>query len=126
MNCSCNVGNNYEDDEQTGYIERRLRAAKAHKCRECGNIIQKGETFVFCTCLKVGDISNYKMCSTCHEIATEFFHDGWIFTQIMDSLGDYFYQGWRDDLPSNCISKLSPPARSRVCDMLQEFQESGA
>jgi hypothetical protein len=123
MECSCSVGNDCENDELLGYSERILKAAKDHICYECGNPILKGQEFIFCSILMVEDIRNFKMCLICAEIATAFFKNGFTFGQMISDLNDYLYHAWRDDLPSDYISKLSPSAQAVVCDSLQEFQE---
>ena len=124
MQCSCGVNNWREDEEQIGYKERKLKAAKDHICPECHGTIKKGDYFIFASIFWDAKISNNKMCMDCAAIANEFFPDGWVFGQIFDDLYYYFEEHWVNDLPSNCLSKLPPGARDYVCDMLQEFQES--
>jgi len=124
MECSCNAGCDYDNDELLGYSERVLKAAKNHICCECGKAILKGQEFIFCSILMVEDIKNYKMCPTCHAITQAFFQDGFMFTHVLNSLEDYLYENWKEDLPSNCISKLPSSAQAVVCGILQKFQEA--
>jgi len=124
MECSCNVGIDGDNDDFLGYSERTLKAGRKHTCVECGKEIKKGEQFVFISIFEIERIGNFKLCLDCHAVSKQFFADGWIFGQMWDNLGDYLFYNWKDDLPSNCISKLPPPARDRVCDQLQDFQEA--
>ena len=123
MECSCNAG--YGGDWDSGCYSgnREVKAAKPHKCYECGCEIKKGDKYQYWTVFCEGTIDNFKLCSDCNVIAKTFFRDGWMFGSVIDDLGDYLYGSWKTDLPSNCISKLPPGARDRVCDILQEWQE---
>lgn len=123
MECSCSASGNYDNDDQIGYHEKQIKAAKQHICPECGKTIEKGEEFVFCSIMMVEAISNRKMCLDCYDISEKFFSNGYIFGCIHDTLFSYLNDNWMNDLPSNCISKLRPRAKAIVCDMLQEFQK---
>jgi len=125
MECSCTASCDAENYDITGYSERKLNAAKRHICRECKGVIKKGEQFVFCTLFTVDGIQNYKMCLDCHQLTEAFFSNGFYFTQIHKDLELYLEDQWTEDLPSQCISKLSPRAQGFVCDILQKFQEKG-
>ena len=124
MECSCNSGTSYDDGDITGLSERKLKAGKQHICPECGKVIEKGEDFTFFTTLAPESIYNSKMCLDCYAIVADFFKDGYMSGQVHDDLGDYLYHTWREDLPSNCISKLPNRAKAVVCDILQDFQEA--
>jgi hypothetical protein len=124
MECSCNAGCNQDDDDYLGYSKRKLKAGKDHTCCECKGVIAKGSDFYFCSIFRVDSIGNYTMCPTCHAIVDAFFKDGFVFHSALDDLGDYLFYNWKDDLPSNCISKLPTSAQAMVCDILQDFQEN--
>jgi len=123
MECSCTIGCSYDDSDTTGYSERIRVARKAHVCEECRKTIQVKEEYVFCTVFGDGSIANFKVCLDCHQLLKVFFSDGWVFGQSREELEDYLHYNWKEDLPSSCISKLSPVNRNLVCDILQEFQE---
>ena len=123
MECSCNadVGLDWEGTCWSG--EREVKAAKNHRCYECGCEIKKGDRYRYHTVFGDGTAGNYKLCLACNAIAEIMFSNGFIFGQVIDDLQDYLRRSWRNDLPSNCISKLPAAARDRVCDILQEWQE---
>lgn len=47
-------------------IERK--AAKPHKCCECGSAIQKGDRYQYSSGVWNGEPDSYKQCLNCHEI----------------------------------------------------------
>ena len=55
------------DQPDWSRIERR-KAAKDHKCGECGRPIQKGERYEFSTGQYDGFISRHRTCSRCLEV----------------------------------------------------------
>lgn len=124
MECSCSISHYHDNEETIGYQERKMRAAKEHFCDECKRVVSKGEHFTFHSILMTENrIYNYKLCDECQEVVKTFFRDGWIFGQIWEDLNYYLEENWSEDLPSNCISKLSPRVRDSVCNILQEWQE---
>jgi len=124
MNCSCNVSN-YDSYNETYWHSRKLKAAKVHKCCECGKEITKGDYFFFESILDPEEvcITNFKVCEDCSELCAVFFQDGWRYHSVLEDLQNYLENTWFDDLPSECISQLSPVNRDRVCDILQLWQD---
>jgi hypothetical protein len=120
MECSCTARS---IDEDGYYSDRTRRAEKQTTCPECGAIIEKGEEYLFSTLFMDGRIYNSKMCKNCESITKQFFSDGWMIGSIISDLESYLDAVWLNDLPSSCISKLSPKAKDLVCDILQNFQE---
>ena len=123
MECSCSVNSGYDDDCGSWGVQSR-KAAKEHKCYECGSEISKGEFYLFHTVFKEGVIRNFKLCLDCDGITKAFFSYGWVFGSVIDDLKEYLYEKWQEDLPSSCISKLPTGAQQLVCDILQEYQQS--
>jgi len=123
MECSCSAYGGYDGDDGGYYGSRELTARKEHECYECQQKIKKGEKFTYHSIFSDGTIANFKVCATCTSIIDGFFPNGWIFGQVTEDLSEYLFEAWQEDLPSDCISKLTPAARDIVCDILQEFQE---
>lgn len=121
MDCSCSAHSGYDDDEHS-WGKRIVKAAKEHKCYECHGAIHKHEEYHYHTVFSPGTIDNFKVCRTCQNVIDQFFPNGWMFGSIWDDLRSYIDSSWIDDLPSDCISKLVPAARDKVCDILQEYQ----
>lgn len=120
MNCSCNAMSLDTDGNCSTKIRK---AAKESVCPECGDKIAKGDKYMFSTVFYEDTIRNNKMCLTCYSIVNQFLSEGYYIGDVIDTVRDYLHDYWVDDLPSSCISKLSPPARDMVCDMLQKYQE---
>ena len=123
MQCSCNASGSYDEVDNQFYGVKERKARKEHKCYECGSTIKPFENYFFHTLFCEGTIRNYKTCENCQNIIWHFFQDGWIFGSIWETLNDYIYENWRDDLPSSCICQLPPVARDKVCDMIEEIHQ---
>lgn len=122
MECSCSVSSGYDGDSNA-WGERQRKAAKQHKCYECGQTINKGENYWFHTVFREGSISNFKICLSCESLMNGFFQDGWMYGSVIEDLEEYLHENWKEDLPSSCISKLTKDAQQVVCDHLQQYQE---
>jgi len=121
MECSCTVGDDYDGDEGMKWgVREVMRAGKDHKCCECREIIKKGSPYFYHTLFGDSHIENMKICNDCQSVIWQFFSSGWMFETIWDTLGDYICYNWESDLPSDCISKLSPGARDKVCDLIEK------
>jgi hypothetical protein len=121
MNCSCNATSIDGD----GYCSERYRvAARDHVCPECGEKIAKGDKYLFSSVFIDGTIRNSKICADCESVTKQFFGDGYYVWSVWEDLASYLDAAWCDDLPSNCISKLSYHAKQKVCDIMQQYQEA--
>ena len=120
MQCSCSA---MSLDGDGYYSERHRVAAKDHICPECKGKIAKGEKYLFSTLFIDGGIKNSKMCLSCESVVEQFFPDGYYIGQVWEILWSYLEYSWAEDLPSNCLSRLRPDAKTVVCDMLQQFQD---
>jgi hypothetical protein len=122
--CGCDAGNDYSGDESQWGVREVHKAGKDHICSECNAEIKKGSGYFYHTVFMYKDIQNFKVCLDCQSVIWQFFSGGWMFSTIWDTLSDYLYYNWSEDLPSSCISKLTPKARDKVCDIIQEIHES--
>jgi hypothetical protein len=120
MDCSCSVSRCVDDDDNH-WSARERKARKGHKCYECNGAILAGQAYFYHTVFGGGSASNYKVCLDCQSVIWQFFNNGWWFGSVWDSLNDYVNENWRNDLPSSCICKLSPPARDKVCDIFDKL-----
>lgn len=75
-------------------VERVAR--KAHRCQECGRIIEKGETYEYVTALYDGQWFTNKTCVHC--IAARGWLSaicqGWIYGAVLEDLGEHWHEGW--------------------------------
>src|SRR5947207_2882218 len=75
-------------------VERR--AAKPHRCCECGDVIVKGERHHYATGKTDGEFWDNRTCLVCHEIRTTFCCDGWVFETLWESIRDQLFREWND------------------------------
>jgi hypothetical protein len=115
--CSCvYVG---DDDTCEFSFARTVKAAKDHKCCECGGIIVRGTMHHLAGGKWDGDFSTFRTCPVCREIIKAFFCNGYAFGAIYDDL----WQHRRDiggNVKGECLSGLSAPAREKVCEMIED------
>ena len=121
MNCACAVSCDMENEGSAWGVREVKKARKTHKCYECRGIISAGSSYFYHTIFGEGTISNFKVCPDCQSVIRQFFDNGWMFGSVWDSLGEYLWGNWREDLPSSCICKLPPGARNKVCDLLEDI-----
>ena len=103
------------------YKAKRHTARKQHICSECARIIEIGEKYEYVFGVWQTP-SVYKTCIDCLSIREQFFENGWIFTMVWEYFQNEFsYIG--AIVPECCISELTPNARSRVCDWIEDMWE---
>ena len=123
MECSC-VASSGCGEEADNYVQAKIKAKKDYTCSECNGKIFTGEKYIYTTVFYDGDVYHTRLCLCCDSLAEHFFPDGWGYQgDMLAELEDYLFNAWQEDLPSDCISKLTPAARDVVCDILQGFQE---
>lgn len=91
---------------------------KEHICRECRRVIKLGEKYLIENLVFDGEFSNYITCLDCKSIRDEFFTGGWYWGEILWMLHDHIYDSG-GDVSEECLCKLTPVARARVCDMVE-------
>jgi len=118
MKCSC-VYVGYDCGDSCYILQEKIvRAAKPHKCGECGSDICKGEKCEIAYIVQNIQVSTEKTCMNCLSIRREFFCDGWTYTCILDDLREHI-SGVKGDISESCIASLTPKARERVCEMVE-------
>lgn len=125
MECSCVYFDPSSGDLSAFNDVTMPRARKAHKCCECGREIQRGETYESNKGCWDGQIEVYKTCSDCLSVRDEFFCDGWEFECIWDYMANHI-KDMGDQLPWSGIANLTPAARDKVCELIeQNWEEKG-
>lgn len=76
------------DDEWDVFNTEERRAAKDHRCGECGRIIVKGESYTYAKGLFDGHWSTYRTCAQCEEAK------GW----LVAVCSGYFFEMTTEDL----------------------------
>jgi hypothetical protein len=120
MNCDCVVSfDNYGKLPEL-FVKKEIKARKEHICIECKRIIKPSEIYEKNVGKWDGEISIYKVCRDCISIRKMFFKDGFYFGEIYQDLIT-FLREIDGEVSSDCIKKLTPNARAKVCDMLEEI-----
>lgn len=120
MECSCTISIDH-DGGPACHKEKIVTARKAHRCYECFKDILPGEKYEYVSGIWDGSPSTYKTCLDCKSIRDTFF-DSWTYTEVWSNFQDEFgYSG--SDIPESCISELTPGARARVCEFIENGWE---
>ena len=116
--CACIYVSEYEAPEL--YSPRRVIARKQHECAECGRTIQNGEKYEYLFAIWDKKPSVYKTCIDCLSIRNVMFCDGFMHRSMMNDLQEHieYIDG---EIESDCLTELTPRARARVCDIIEEY-----
>lgn len=95
------------------------KARKEHKCSECGRTINPGESYYFESFCFDGEMQSHKTCQDCLSVRSSFFGNGYVYGRIWSDLQDHI-GNCRGDIGEIHIKCLTPHARDKVCDIIQE------
>ena len=118
MECSCTIDAEYDEGPDC-YQEAMRKTRKTHKCCECGEVIQIGEKYESISGIWDGDPHTYKTCMDCKSLRGVFFKN-WCFEMIWDDFKEEFSGAV---VPESCISELTPAAREKVCQWIEDQWE---
>ena len=85
-------------------VERKAR--KAHRCVECHDTIQPGQTYEYVTGRWEGEFSSFKTCLVCVEIRETFCCEGWVYALLWADIAEQLFP----TLTTGCLSKLTSAA----------------
>ena len=120
MDCSC-VAVDIGIDYCPFSTRVHYTARKKHKCNECGRNIIKGESYERIT-LFYPEIMTQKTCEDCLSIRETFFCDGFYFDSIIDDMRQHV-EDCNAEMPWAKLSKLTPAARAKVCEFVEDYWE---
>lgn len=122
MECSCNISMN--DGECAEFAsEKIVTARKTHLCCECRKKIQPGEKYEYVSGVWEGRFEHYKTCLDCVSMRKSFFHI-WVYTDVWESFkNEMDCCAWQ--VPESCMAKLTPGARAKVCEMIEQYWDEG-
>ena len=120
MECSCTI--DIDHDGGPSCCTEKIRTARVkHVCDECFKNIVPGEKYEYVSGIWDSRPSVYKTCLDCKSIRDTFF-SSWGYTQVWENLQDEFgYTG--SVVPESCIAELTPGARDRVCEFIENGWE---
>lgn len=123
MECSCNFSDyNGDSDSMRLYTCSARKAAKDHKCTECGDLISKGSVYIYEKFLYEGKFYVYKTCPNCDNLRKVFYPTG---GYPLDDLWETIYNNISScdgEVPELCIRKLLPPVKEKICDYINKLQ----
>ena len=106
----------------SAYTQKNRRAAKEHRCTECGETITKGTMYEYVKGLWDGAWSAYKTCLSCVEIRDHFACvSGWLFGEVWSQIEENFFPDMKAGGP--CMEGLSPAAKSRLFERRLKWLE---
>jgi hypothetical protein len=118
---NCTLSGDYFDEDCTALQVKTVIARKSHRCGECRKEIVKGEKYETQTLLYDGDISRHKTCLDCVSIRDAFYpHGGYMFENVMDSVGEQVVFQLHGEVDSKCILPLTDKAKDVVFAMIEE------
>jgi hypothetical protein len=118
--CSCIYVGDYDPAEV--YVQKTLKARKTHQCGECGRDILSKEHYERTWGIWDGMHNTYKTCADCLSARKEFFCEGWIHGEIWCNIGEHISE-IRGELSGDCLVALTPAARARVCEIIEDCWE---
>ncbi len=112
----------YTDPEDRYDVARYkfIRGRKRHLCNECQCWLDKGEQHEMFSGAIDGHWVTYRTCMDCISARDAFFCNGWYWTMIWEDIRDHLE--WTD-IDLCCLEKLTPVARAKVVDIIDEGLE---
>lgn len=111
----CPLSGSDDTDGPSVYNIAHPRAAKDHKCSECGETILKGVRHEHVKGMWDGSWSIYRTCPLCVEIRDHFAcGNGWLFQQLWEDLENNFFPDMKAG--GQCMEGLSPTAKQKLID----------
>ena len=105
-----------DGDRPEVFESRRIKAAKSHRCCECGGDIAKGDIHEFDKGMWGGHWDAIRTCLLCVEIRNHFScGEGWIYGALWSDLEENFFPDMTAGGP--CMDGLSPAAKSKMFEM---------
>jgi hypothetical protein len=108
-----------EYDPADFYYDEIRKAIKIHKCSECDRDIQPGEKYEKVVAKYEGDLRTYKTCPDCLSVRDVFFCAGFFHEGLWEYVAEHV-EDMNGNISSECLIKLTPAAREKVCDLIEE------
>jgi hypothetical protein len=121
--CSISVDLDYCTEDNGFYKTKIIKARKIHICSECKREINPKERYEFISGVYDGVFTEYKTCMDCVSLKDSFF-GSYYFTRIWEDFIENMDDcDWR--VPEKCLAKLTPAARAKVCESIENYWNDG-
>lgn len=90
--------------------EATRRAAKPHRCCECGEMISVGESHHYAAGKTDGEFWSCRTCAPCDEIRRTFCCYGWIFMMLWEEMREQVFPKWNEMTAIDCLARLTTQA----------------
>ena len=119
MECAC-ISANIDEEAETLLAKQRT-AKKQHTCHECGVQIKPGDQYWYDHIVFEGMHDRFKTCLDCKSVRDHLLCD-FYFTMVWETIGEHIEE-YSEEMPWAKISRLTPAARAKVCDMIEAVWE---
>lgn len=103
------------------YYETEVTAKKAIRCIECYRVIPRGEKHI------KADYTNEdnewrvrRICVDCKSVIESFFCGSYKYDIVWEALEQHL-NDHEGKVPADCLVELTPKAREKVCEMIEEI-----
>ena len=118
--CAC-IDIDLDDHPEFSSSKYRM-ARKEHKCSECERAIAPGETYEYVSMRFEGVFSQFKTCGDCLSVRDWFFCRAYYHARLWEDVEEHV-RNCNDRIGEKILTQLTPRARDRVCDLIQEEWE---
>jgi hypothetical protein len=123
MKCTCAIHAVDPGDYESWQLfeDPKRTARKPHRCNECYRTIQPGEQYENVKGLADGVWFKHKTCADCLSVRSVFF-ESYYYERLWDHVRDFLYE-CQHQVPEDCMVELTPAARAKVCELIEEYWE---
>jgi len=116
----CPLSNDGGDCGVDFFESKIVKAAKPHKCCECGDEIPVGTKHEYAKGRWEGDWSTFRSCLSCVEIRDHFAcGNGWLYECVWEDIEQNFFPDMKAG--GKCMDGLSPAAKERLFTLRLEW-----
>ena len=121
--CSCADVCGWDDGEAVACYRRRVvKARMLCRCYECAAPIARGDMHQCETGVSDGRWFTTRTCLDCASVQESFFGCGWVSGGVWEDLREHI-EATNGEISSACLVSLTPAARVRVCELIEEEWE---
>lgn len=107
------------------YREATRKAGKRHRCCECREMIEVGESHHYASGKWDGDFGDFRTCAVCVEIRLTFACKGFVFEQLWEDIREQIFSEWNEMTQIDCLARLKTDAAiAKMRAKFVEYQEA--